>query len=437
LATDIATPAVTTRWNLFRPLLVLGPGLVFVLGSLGPRDLVANSIAGSTHGYSLIWLIAAALLARYVILDTSARYVVVTGESLLAGCGHRARWTVYCWFGLTILKRHVATLLDLTLLGAAGHFVYPLPTPHSKIIWGLSSWVAGFILMYWGRYRAVEQLCRPMAAVMGACLAAVAIMSRPDFTALLKGTLTPVLPQEGGAYSPAIVLMTLVSAVGSFSNLKYSAYVHEKGWRKVSFLKNQRFDLMLSMAGLFVMLAMVQVAAAGALMPRGIQVTKLEDLIPMFAAVIGDAGAVLLGATLWAIIFYRYVGSGTAYGIMISDVYHRFIRPSKVIEKQDLGPGACHLPAYRWLVVYIFLSPLYVFLTDWTPIGLVIVKSALSVIGLPVIVFMLVRLTADRKVMGEQANSLLRNALLMLTLAAAVYVSFQGVGDMLAGKDAS
>jgi Mn2+/Fe2+ NRAMP family transporter len=213
--------------------------------------------------------------------------------------------------------------------------------------------------------------------------------------------------------------------------------MHEKGWRKVSYLKNQRFDLILSMVGLFVMLAMVQVAAAGALMPRGIQVKNLEDLIPMFTAVIVDAGAVLLGATLWGIIFYRYVGSGTAYGIMISDVYHRFIRPSPVIEKQDHGPGACHLPAYRWLVVYIFLSPLYVFLTDWTPIGLVIVKSALSVIGLPVIVFMLARLTADRKVMGEEANSLLRNALLILTLAAAVYVSYQGVGDMLAGKDAS
>jgi Mn2+/Fe2+ NRAMP family transporter len=435
MSTEVATPVPASRWRFLRPFLVFGPGLVFVLGSVGPRDLITNAMAGATYGYSLIWLIAAALIARFVILDTTARYVVVTGESLLQGCGRRSRTVVVSWFVLSILKRHVSTLVDFTLLGTSAHFVFPLPTRHSIAIWSLVSWVAGFTLMYWGRYRVVEKISRPLAFVLGGSLAAVAILSRPNLAELAKGAFSPAIPSKDGAFSSAIVLMALLSAAtGSFSNLKYSAYVHEKGWRKLSFLGRQRTDLMLSMFGLFIALSMVQIAAAGALRPRGIEVGRLEDLIPIFATVLGGSAQVLLGATLWAVVFSSYVDNGTAYGIMISDVYHRFIRPSAAIPQHTLGDSPSGLPAYRWLVVYIFLSPLYVLLTDWSPLFLVIVKSALSAVTLPVIIAMVIRMTSDRRIMGDLANGWLRNAFLVFTLLSALYVSGEGVYDLVSGK---
>ena len=199
-----------------------------------------------------------------MILDATARYVMATGESLLAGCGRIGKWLVLLWFIVSVLKRHLGTLARIVLLGAAAHFILPLPTRHSVAIWGWASWIAGFALMYWGRYRTVEKFCKPLAVVLGACLAAAAILSEPDVTALLKGALTPSLPTREGAYGNAILLMAMLSAAtGSFSNLKYAAYVHDKGWRNLSFLRDQRFDLVLSMCGMFVMLAMIQAAAGG------------------------------------------------------------------------------------------------------------------------------------------------------------------------------
>ena len=434
MAIDIEAPALAptrpARPDWLRRVLTIGPGLVFVLGLMGPKDLVSNAIAGASDGYGLLWVLVIATVARGVILDATARYVLVTGETLLAGCGRFGRSVTMMWFTVTILRHHLFALSRSVMLGTAAHFIFPLPTPYSSKIWGLASWCAGFGLLYWGRYNWVEKFSRPLAAVMGLCLAIAAIVSRPDFGTFIKGVLHPVLPSEGGQYHSAIVLMAVIStALGSFGNLRYSSFIHEKGWRSLSDLRRQRTDLLTSMLGMFLMLALIQVAAAGALQPRGLHVNKLGDLIPIFSQVVGPWGPAFFGVTLWCVVFSSYVGSGSAFGIMIADVYYRFIRPSP--ELLERGRPAGEMPAYRWLVLYLFLSPLYVFLTDWTPVGLVLASGVLSVVTLPIMILIVLRLTADRKIMGLHANGWFTNAVLVLAILGAVYLSWEGVGEII------
>lgn len=374
----------------------------------------------------------AALVARFVIVDATARYVMVTGESLLAGFGRVSRWIALSWFAVTVLTRHLSALTKLVILGSAAHLVFPLPTRHSIAIWGISSWVAAFALVYWGRYRLFEKLCKPLAVVMGCCMVVAAILSRPDPADLVRGALTPVLPMGQGLYSPALVVMAVMSAAtASFGNLKYSAYVHEKGWRDVSFLPNQRRELLLSMCGMFCMLAMIQIAAAGALKPRGIEVGKLEDLIPIFADVLGYGGRTILGLTLWSIVFTSALGE-TGYGIMISDVYYRFIRRSPAFTQRNQAAG--EMPAFRWMVLYVFLSPLYAVFTGWTPIGLVLVKAASNVLVLPIAILAVLRLTADKRIMGAHANGWVTNFVLGLTTLVALYLGCRGVIELWASR---
>lgn len=413
---------------MLRRSVAFGPGLAFLLGTIGPRDLITNSIAGASSGYSLLWLIALGPLVRFFYLEASARYVLVTGRSLLTGCGNVGRWIVLLWFVMAVLNRHVYALIQITLLGTGAHFVLPLPTRHSVMIWGLSSWVAGFALMYWGRYRGLERISKPLGLLLGACIVMAAVLSRPDLSDLVKGAFSPSLPADVGVYSPTLVLMALLAgAVGSNANLQYSAFVHEKGWRNPFFLRRQRIDLLLSMAGSFLMLAMIQVAAAGALRPRGIQVAEMEDLIPVFSGVLGHAGRIFLGLTIWSMVFSNYVGYGTGYGLMIAEVYHRFVRPSGAIAEQDRGAGASYLPAFRWITAYVLLCPLYVFFTGWSPVRLVLVGGAASALSLPIVTLVILRLTADPKIMGEHANSWLTNIVLVLAGVGALYLGYQGI----------
>lgn len=434
VATESVEADVSRRGKILRRFLALGPGLVFVLCAVGPSDLVSGSVAGSSYGYSLLWLLGAALIARFLILHATARYVMVSGESLLAGFGRISRWILLLWFLVVLLKRHLSGLVKLVLLGTASHIVLPLPTPHSAAIWGLSWWILGFALLYWGRYGLIEKLSKPLAFLMGSCLAAAAIMSRPDPAALVTGMVTPVIPTEPGLYSPVVVLMTVMAATASFSNLKYSAFVHEKGWRTESFLRSQRLDLLTSMGSIFCMLAMIQIAAAGLLKPHGIEVGTIEDLIPIFSEVLGDWGRIVLGVTLWSLAFSNYLGSTTSYGIMISDVYYRFIRRDPEIAERNQAAG--RMPAYRWLVLYVFVSPLYVyFFTDWTPVWLLLLQDAAGLLSLPLVTLAVLRLTTDRGIMGEHVNGWVTNIVLVLTTITAVYLGYNGAAELLSSRN--
>jgi Mn2+/Fe2+ NRAMP family transporter len=409
----------------------LGPGLVFALAGLGPRDMVSNSIAGSVAGAGLLWVIAISLIARGVLLDAMARCVMVTGESLMQSVGRIGKWAALAWFGATILRQHARALIRLMLMGTAAHLVLPLPTEHSVKIWGYASWTLAGALMYLGRYPAVERVFKPIALAMGVCMISAAFLSRPDLGDLAWTAIHPVLPPETGVFSPVVVLMVMISgAVGGGSNVKYPAYVHEKGWRNIGFFSTQRRDLIGSMVGLFIVLSLIQIAAAGTLRPQGIQVEKLDDLIPIFSQSMGGAGRILFGITLWCMAFTQHTGSGAAYGILTSDVFHRYIRPSEKVTSGRVSPG--EMPAYRWLVTYLSLSPIYVFFTGWTAIGVVLAGGLLSIVTLPVLTAIVFKLTTDRKVMGQYVNGWVSNLILVLTFLSSLYFSWEGAIELMA-----
>ena len=330
----------------WRKLTLAGPGLVFVLSIVGPRDLVSNSVAGSEFGYSLIWLLAVAIATRIAILESTARYVIVTGESLVTGCGRAGRWLVWMIFIVPLVKRFITGMVQLALLGEAGHLLFPLPSEHSEVFWALGSWFGAFGVLYWGRYKLVERINQPLAFLLVGSLAAAAFLSRPDWSAALKGALVPSVPEAQSLYGAALVVLSVaMGAIGSIGNIKYAAFVHEKGWRDLSYLRSQRIDLVLSACGMFVMLALIQIAAAGALHPLGIQVAEIEDLVRVFAQVLGNAGRVVLALGVWCVVFTSVTGSATglrphAFGHLPS-LLAAVPRDSRTRRRQGRGLPSC------------------------------------------------------------------------------------------------
>ena len=125
-----------------------GPGLVFTLAAIGPSDFVSNSVTGATYGYSLLWALPIIVAARYFILEASARYVLVTGESIFVGYGRCGRWVVWLIFAASLLRQHFSVLYMTLLMGGALQMVMPLPGPWAQTTWSLLCWSTGFGLMY-------------------------------------------------------------------------------------------------------------------------------------------------------------------------------------------------------------------------------------------------------------------------------------------------
>jgi Mn2+/Fe2+ NRAMP family transporter len=196
-------------------------------------------------------------------------------------------------------------------------------------------------------------------------------------------------------------------------------------------LKRQRLDLLLSVGGIFAIGALIQIAAASVLKPMGVQLRNVEDLVLLFSGAFGPAGRVILGLGIWAAVFSTYLGTNTGYSLMVSEIYHGFIRPKKApagTSADELSPG--NRPAYRWCLIWFCLSPLYVLLTDWKPLGLTLLANSLMVVWLPAIIVVLLRLTNDKDQLGRYANGWGTNLGMLLILATALTLTYQNVVEL-------
>jgi len=409
---------------MLRQLISSGPGIVFVASAIGAQDLVVNSAAGASYGYALMWLLVLSVLARYIYLEATARYVLATGESLVAGFARLGRWALWLLLLSILIKRHASNLYELLLLGFAVAWI--LPFPSASAAWSLLFWIGGFALMFWGRYHTVEQFCRPMVLLLGVALTTVAILSGPRLIEIAKGFLPSLETVEGGLWNGAFVWVALAGAVtGSISNIKYSAFVHEKGWRDRAYLKEQRIDLAKAASGLLLAGAMIQIAAAELFGPgSAVLLNNPEELITGFSSALGQAGRVVLAIGIWAAVFSTYLGANTGYALITADVIANLRRKSQIT-------AAGEQPAYRWVLTWFVFSPIYALWADWSPVWLVLFASALQLAVLPAMTLMLLILTAGKR-MGKLRNKIATNLFLAGSILASLALLGKACWDWLA-----
>ena len=406
--------------------MAVGPGIVYLLSSVGPNDLVSNAAAGANFGYSLLWTLLVIGVAHFVLLEATARFVIATGESLLSGYARVARWSPWVFIGAIVLRRHFSNLYHILLLGIAMGWLFGSQSPWSLDVFSLVSCAAAFAVMYFGGYRQAEKYCKPLAFFLGLTVFLTVILARPDPAMVWEGMTRPSLPPESGSQGMGlgmVLLMMVGTGVGSLNNLKYSAFVYEKGWRDPSHLRTQRIDLVVSVLGSFLLAAMLQVAAGAVLRPNGLTLKEVEDLVPLFTTALGNTGKVLMALGLWTAVFNTYIGSNMGYALMVCDITAS-IRGGKQTPEQRSR-------LRRWILVFFCVSPMYVLWTDWKPVPLVIASSLLMTAAVPMVTVLLLRIVTDRQRMGKYANSKISTAVMVVIVVASLVVTYRAVLELL------
>ena len=407
----------------------VGPGLVYALTILGTGDLITNASAGGGYGYSLIWALGFTLILRYVWVNTSAKYVLVTGESLMQGYARLGSWFIWLMLFALIILRHVYNLYQILMMGSAVHILVPLqelpvltiPTEWSMPIWGLLFTGIGFVMMFWGGYSVIETFCKILVGVMGCALVVAALLSNPDPVGIAKGFI-PNMPEDEGLYSSMLILMALIGTeAGSMTNLTYAYFIYEKGWTNVRYMKRQRFDLGFGVVALFIMGTLLQIAAAGTVGESGVQLETAEDLVKIFSGTMGDLGRVIFGLGLWGAAFSTFIGGTVGYALIITDLCRN------LIPKFQLSPGQKfenikNDPIYRWSIIIWTFSPIYIVFTGVRPVWLILIFSSLMVVMIPVLALALMVITNKTELMGKYKNGWLTNAVLILLVAISFYM---------------
>jgi len=415
--------------------LLPGPSLVFVLASFGPQHVLSNAVVGAEHGYSLLWTAVALAMARYVVLEASGRYVAVTGDSLIEGYARCGRWVAWLLLISIFVKRHLTNLTHILLMGAAAALLAPNHGPYTAGLYSMLLWALGFGLMWWGRYPRIERCFRPLALLLACCLIAVGLLARPDPGSILRGLLVPSISGGGSFSNTLFLLMALLgSGAGSVNNLKYPAFLIEKWSRPDDRLRSNRREALRSAVGLFFAALLVQVAVAAAA-PGEQGLKTIADLAAVTTRVLSKAGRIAVCLGLAASAFSTFVGANAGYSLIASDIFHNVLYRRISVNGSQTRPTPGDLPAYRWALFLFAVPPLYVLGTNWQPVWLVLSSAAVMVVLLPLTVTVLLVLTNDRKRMGDHVNGWMEKTVMMLVVAASLYLTFRSVTSLFSVSD--
>jgi len=216
------TRADRTRAVTAGTMAMLGPAFVASVAYVDPGNVAANLSAGSTYGYTLVWVLAAASLMAMVIQYQSAKLGLVSGRTLPQAMAdrfarRRARPVLTFAYGLQALLIAVATDLAEVVGGALGlYLLFGLPLWAGSIVVG-----AVAIALLWFLRSRGEWV---FEAGIGALLAVVTLgfigalfFRPPDWPATFAGLL-PVVPTNDA--------WPLVAAMLGATVMPHAIYLH-------------------------------------------------------------------------------------------------------------------------------------------------------------------------------------------------------------------
>jgi Mn2+/Fe2+ NRAMP family transporter len=398
-----------------------GPGIIIVLTWLGAGDVVDMGIAGANYGYSLMWVLVAALVFRYVFVSLIARYQLCNqhGEGVLDGLARLHRWYAPGLFVAAIVMGHVYGSYMSVGIGEVCRNVTGVGAVWQ---WAVACNAVALILVFQPAYKRLELVFLIFLAVLSASFLGSALWVGFDPVEVAKGLVRVELPVQRGHFNPLLVAVAMIGAVGgSLMNLVYPYFLEAKGWRGARYLKVQRYDFLLGVVVMILLNLAVWTLGAELLFPDK-QIKTLDDLPQLLSTVLGNGSRVLFYAGIFAAIYTSIIGHAAGLAYLGSHAWLRWHTPSGERIREDYRKH----PMYRRIVIVCLVTPLF-----WTLPGmpdfvtLTLVANSAQVILVPALAGGIWCITANQRFIGlTYRNRAWENVVMAFMFALALYGAY-------------
>jgi manganese transport protein len=395
--------ATDTRAPLRPGLLLLGPAFVAAIAYVDPGNVAANVSAGAQYGFLLVWVILVANVMAGLVQYLSAKLGLVTGRSLPGAVADQTRTPTRIAYWIQAELVAMATDLAEVVGGAiALHLLFELPLLVGGVITGAVSLLI-LALQNWRGQRVFERVITGLLLVIAIGFLTSLFVAPPSPAEVAGG----LLPRFDGTES-----ILLATAMLGATVMPHAVYLHsglardrhgqpEAGAPRRRLLRITRYDVGLAMlvAGA-VNLAMLLVAATNL---QGMEHTdSIEGAYAAVQTTLGHTVALFFAIGLLA-SGLASTSVGAYAGAMIMQGLLRRSYPLLLRRVVTL------IPALAVLAIGVDPSR-----------ALVLSQVVLS-FGIPFALIPLVRLTANRTLMGEDTNHRI-TTMLGWTVAAVICV---------------
>ncbi len=367
----------------------IGPGLLVTVGFIDPGNWASNIAAGSSHGYTLLWVVTLATIMLLILQHNAAHLGIASGQCLAEAATKYMRPAASKFVLGSALLAAVSTALAEVLGAALGlSLLFPwLPYEAGAVL------VLGFVLvlLFTNSYPRLEKWIIAFVSLIGLSFLFELTLIDVSWGQAAAAWVVPRFP--GG--SMPIIMAILGAVVMPHNIFLHSEIIQSRQWNVENEtvirrqLKFEFADTLFSMTvGWGINSAMIIVAAA-AFFGRT-RVTEIGQAHDMLGPLLGPAAAVVFALALLLSGLASSITAGMAGGSIFSGIFGE----SYDIKDLHSRMGAAGTLIAATAVVFFIGNPFR---------GLVVSQMLLSM-QLPITIVTQIRLTSSPAVMGNYAN---------------------------------
>ncbi len=386
-----------SRWG-------FGPGFLVTAAFIGPGTVVTASKMGAEFQYALVWALGFAVVATIILQEMSARLAIVgqqgLAEAIRSSLPNRGiRFLSLTLVILAILFGNCA--FQAGNLAGAGAGIGVIAGGNASIWISLIA-LTVLILIWIGQFKVIQNFLTCLVMFMSLLFIAAAIISRPDWSRISSGLIPTSLPTDAWFKVIALIGTTIVPynlfLHASAALEKWPAGANQTAEERQSILRSSRWDTLLSVAfGGLITLA-IMITAAEAFAGKNITINQPGEIAEQLKPALGSLAQIAFAAGLFA------AGLTSALTAPIAAAY--------------AAAGAFGVPAklsdvrLKLVATGVVLVGLLVNLTiSKSPTEVILTAQIANGILLPLIVFFLLFVVNNSKIMGIHRNRMVGNIL--------------------------
>ncbi|SKB99054.1 Mn2+ and Fe2+ transporters of the NRAMP family [Arthrobacter sp. 49Tsu3.1M3] len=392
--------------------------LTAIGGFVDIGDLVTNAVVGSRFGLSLVWVVAMGVVGICVFANMSGRVAAASGratfEVIRERLGPRA--------GLANLA--ASFLINLmTVTAELGGIALALQLASSVqyLLWVPVAVVAVWLVIWRVRFSIMENV----TGLLGLTLIVFAValfLLKPDWGSLGAQVLAPSVPEQETAASYWYYAVALFgAAMTPYEVFFFSSGAVEEGW-SIKDLAQSRINVLVGFPLGGLLSVSIAACAAVVLLPAGIAVTSLSQVILPVAEAAGKVGLafVLVGivAATFGAALETTLSSGYTLAQFFGWSWGKFRRPAQAAR-------------FHLSMIICLLIGAAVLATGVDPVLVTEYSVVFSAIALPLTYLPILIVANDPQYMGEHVNARPVNVLAMIYLVIILAASLAAIPLMI------
>jgi len=392
----------------------LGPGIITAALILGPGTLTVSSKLGAQFQYQHLWVILLSTVFMIAFTVMSSRYGFYNEKSLIETIkirfGKYFSLLVGCSIFLVSISFQSGNSIGAGL--SMGSIFNTSPQPWIVFF----SSIAIFTLFFKSFYKILEKIMIALVLIMLLSFLFTVIISAPDWSMVMSG-LVPVIP-KGSEILAIAIIATSFSVAGAF----YQSYlVREKSCNPSNAAANRDRDFMdyktESISGIIVLgliSSLVLIAAGSVLYTNGISVNSAADMGKALEPLFGSASFIIFMIGLLAASFSSLLGNATLGGNILADTL-------------NLGSSQAKWPTRLLIMLLIVVGSSLAMAFSDLRLKLIVFAQSFTILVVPVIAFILLRISNSKSIMKAYRNSIAMQILgasgvFLLVSLAVIYV---------------